>query len=367
MTVPVTNCNLKCSYCYIIQHGKRNSSASLFKYSPEQMGVAISKDRLGGIALINLCGKGETLIPKEMPEIIFQFLKQGHYINITTNGTLTNVIKKIMDMPAEYLERLIFNFSFHYSELIKRNLLDNFCESVKLVKEAGCSYCIKLNLSDEYIEKESEIKDFCRTKFGAFPVVAATRDERNGMSLFTKFTRDEYISHGKSYNSPLFDYSIKTFMDKKHEYCYAGAWTLWVDMENGLTKSCMSSEITQNIFDTSVPIKFKPIAYSCRAPFCVNANIYKTLGTVPDDSIPTFVELRDRSEAHWFNDRAKAFLSQRLYNNNDIYTGWKKYKSIIRSYYYNVIYWFSNKKYVQCIPKPIFRVIHNVHNKLRIK
>ena len=150
MTVPVTNCNLKCSYCYIIQHGKRNSSASLFKYSPEQMGVAISKDRLGGIALINLCGKGETLIPKEMPEIIFQFLKQGHYINITTNGTLTNVIKKIMDMPAEYLERLIFNFSFHYSELIKRNLLDNFCESVKLVKEAGCSYCIKLNLSDEY-------------------------------------------------------------------------------------------------------------------------------------------------------------------------------------------------------------------------
>ena len=365
MTVPVTRCNLKCSYCYIIQHHQRGDVVSNFKYSPQEMGEAISQERLGGIAFINLCGKGETLLPNEMPEIVFEFLKQGHYVNITTNGTITKAIMRMMDFPKEYLERLIFNFSCHYEELVKRNLLKRFVDSVNTVQKAGCSFCVKLNLADEYIKKEKEIKEFCLENFGAYPVVAATRDEQGGMRLLTSYTEEEYIEYGKSFNSPLFDYSIETFMDKKHEFCYAGEWSLWIDMENGLTKSCMGSEIIQNIFDLSKPIKFEPIGYSCRAPFCVNANIYRALGTVPENMTPTFVSLRDRDGAHWFNERAKEFLSQKLYDNNEIYFGVTKFKFEIKSHIRNFKYWIKNKRYVQLMPRPIYRIIHFFNSKVK--
>ena len=87
--VPVTACNLKCDYCYVIQEGRRKNEIPKFQYSPEHIGNALNKQRLGGICYISICGAGETLIPKEMPNIIKEILKSL----ISSNKFSSNILE----------------------------------------------------------------------------------------------------------------------------------------------------------------------------------------------------------------------------------------------------------------------------------
>lgn len=48
--IPVTVCNLKCSYCYVIQRDYRNMKLAELKYTPEHIGKCLTKERLGGSA-----------------------------------------------------------------------------------------------------------------------------------------------------------------------------------------------------------------------------------------------------------------------------------------------------------------------------
>lgn len=124
--LPVTICNLKCSYCYIIQENRRDMKKADLQYSPQHIAKALSPERLGGVSFISICGAGETLIQKEAIDIVYELLKVGHYVNITTNGTITKAIDKISNFPKKYLDRLHMSFSFHYLELREKNLLNIF-------------------------------------------------------------------------------------------------------------------------------------------------------------------------------------------------------------------------------------------------
>lgn len=46
--IPVTVCNLKCSYCYVIQRDYRNMKLAELKYTPEHIGKCLTKERLRG-------------------------------------------------------------------------------------------------------------------------------------------------------------------------------------------------------------------------------------------------------------------------------------------------------------------------------
>ena len=65
----VTQCNLECHYCYVIQRNHRKMQPLELNYSPEIIGKALSRERLGGTCFISICGGGETLIPKEIVDI----------------------------------------------------------------------------------------------------------------------------------------------------------------------------------------------------------------------------------------------------------------------------------------------------------
>lgn len=66
------------------------------------MGNALTKERLGGVCYFSICGAGETLIPKYITDITFNLLNQGHYVNLTTNGTITNRFDEIISFPKDY-------------------------------------------------------------------------------------------------------------------------------------------------------------------------------------------------------------------------------------------------------------------------
>lgn len=46
--IPITVCNLHCSYCYVIQRNNRKMKQAQLKYTPEQIGQAMMLDRWGG-------------------------------------------------------------------------------------------------------------------------------------------------------------------------------------------------------------------------------------------------------------------------------------------------------------------------------
>ena len=315
--VPVSKCNLFCSYCYVVQQERRNTETDAFRCSPEKIGEAFHVKRWGGKLLVSMCGYGETMLCRELPDIVYYVLKQGHYVNLTNNGTVDKGIEDTLDRSRGMLSRLCFSFSLHYIELKKRGWLGKFADNVRKVRDAGCSFLVQLNLADEYIECIDEIKQYCREEFGAYPQIALTRKEGNGFQIFTEHTDEEYIEYGKSFNSPLFEMTCKNFRVKRQEFCYAGNWSYTLNLATGDLKSCyFCSAPFYNIYDNvSEKVKKLTVGNNCWYPYCVNSSHFISLGVIPEISCPSYVELRDR-DGQWYTQQMQEFLGQKLYDNN---------------------------------------------------
>lgn len=224
--VPVTRCNLKCHYCYVIRQKRRDSQDTTFAYPLEHMAKAFSPERWGGICLFSLTGAGETLIPHEAVDIAGMILRHGHYVNITTNGTLSQRFEEITSFPDALLKRIHFSFSMHYLELLRVSKLEAFFANIKRVRDAGSSILVQVNLVDEYIPHIQDISDLCVDRIGAPPQFAVTRVQRGRRILLdTNHSKAEYTKIGRSLHSPLFDFGMSNFLVKRKEFCYAGDWS----------------------------------------------------------------------------------------------------------------------------------------------
>ena len=87
--IETETCNLRCHYCYITQKRRFNNKLVKFKHTPQEIRKALSKERLGGTCLFNLCAGGETLLVAEILDVVMELLAEGHYVMIVTNGVLT--------------------------------------------------------------------------------------------------------------------------------------------------------------------------------------------------------------------------------------------------------------------------------------
>ena len=106
--VPVTTCTLRCHYCYITHNRLFDNKLPLFKYDVETVRRALSKERLGGVCMFNMCGGGETLLPPEMPSYIRALLEEGHFVMVVTNATVDRAFDELSRFPKELTERLFF-------------------------------------------------------------------------------------------------------------------------------------------------------------------------------------------------------------------------------------------------------------------
>lgn len=327
--IPVTACNLHCHYCYVIQNNYRNNEIPTFKYSPEHVAKALSKKRMGGVCLINICGAGETLLSKELPDVVKALLKEGHYINITTNGTLTERFEEFIKFPKELLSKLHFSFSLHYIELKNRNLLDVFFNNVNSVRNAGASILVQFNMCDEYVPYLEDIKKICIKHIGTLPQIALTRDEQSSkIKIYSKLTQKEYLKLGDPFDSPLYKFTNKNFMVKQKHYCYAGAWSFSLNLITGEVRRCYFEKMSQNWFeDIDKPISLNPVGHNCGSPYCINSSHFMALGTIPEIECPTYSELRNRQLPNgmfWQTQQMSDFLNTKLYFNNKRYLDDKK-------------------------------------------
>lgn len=320
--IPIEGCTLRCHYCYITCHRKFNNNKAIFKYTPEQIKAAMTKERLGGTCLINLCGAGETLIPEETLDYARVFLENGHYVMIVTNGTVTPRFEVMAKWPKELLERLFFKFSYHYLQLKERNLLDRFFSNVKMMRDAGASFTVEVTPNDELMPYVDDCINLCVNELGAKPHCSVARDENypDRLPLLTKLPREEYREFWSSkFQSALFDFKMSIFEVPRKEFCYAGIWSNFFYLGNGMLNQCVRSRQGQNIVENlTAPIKVPPIV-RCLDAHCFNGHSYIGLGTIPGLDSPTYAEMRNRvceDGSEWLKPKMKAFFSQKMYDNN---------------------------------------------------
>lgn len=328
---PMSICNFRCSYCYLSQRDEAyQGKQTKFKYSPEHIGKAFSIERLGGTCYFNFCADGETLLQKDIDKYIYDILRQGHYGEIVTNLTVTPIIEKILNWDRDILRRIEFKCSFHYLELKKRNLLEVFASNVKKIWEAGASACIEITPSDELIPFLEEIKEFSLKNFGALPHLSIARNDRSkGIEYLTDLSMEEYDRIWGEFKSEFWQFKKEIFGQKRKEYCYAGKWSLFVNMESGIARQCYCSNYEENIFeDIEKPIRFIPIG-KCKISHCYNGHALLTLGLIPELKTVGYGDIRDRTMSngnHWLQPELKMFFNQKLENSNTLISDTEKIK-----------------------------------------
>ena len=331
INAPIKSCNLKCKYCYISALKENQTGCAKFDYSPEHVGKCLSKERLGGTCIINLTGGGETLIPPEMPQYIYNLLLQGHYLEVVTNGTLTNRFDEIAKFPQELLSHLEFKFSFHYQQLKERKLMDVFFNNVRLMRDKGCSFTIELMPYDEIVPEIPNIIELCKKEVEAVCQVTVGRNDlTKEKDILTKMTKEEYEKTWSVFDSNMFRYKLDILQEKVKKFCYAGLWTLYVDLGTGKAKPCYGQMCNQNIFENpNDEIKFEPVGKHCRQPYCYNGHAFLTLGVVPEYDSPTYTDIRNRvceDRTEWLKDDLKEAFSSKLSESNEIWSDEKKKK-----------------------------------------
>lgn len=333
--LPSKVCNLHCSYCYLQHLGvdvyqARNSE--VYKYSEKVIRKALSLERLGGVSYLAIVGIGETLADYESLLIIKELLNEGHYVEVTTNGTLTTRFEQLLEMlQGEECERLKFTFSLHFVELKKRDLLGTYFENIKKVRARGCSFSVTLQHCDEYLRYSEEISKMCKAHIGALPQLAVTH-KRQGDGTFqiaSVLSKEDYYQSAQQYHSPLFEYLWGEFGKKQTGFCHAGEWSFVVDLGTGVMTKCHANGPAIPIFDDpDAAIPFAAVGNACGASYC-HCSRYLALGNIPGVCEEwTLASIMDRPDANWLNEKWKKICSQKLYDAHSINLEYLKEENI---------------------------------------
>lgn len=291
------------------------------KYSPEQVARALSPQRLGGLALFNICADGETLLLKDLDIYVKRLVEQGHYCEIVTNCTITSMLEKLLSWDKELVGRLEFKCSFHYLELKKKNMLALFAKNVNKIWDAGASACVEVTPSDELIPYIDELKDFSLKNFGALPHITIARDDRTeGIDILSRLPKAEYYKTWGQFDSTFFDYKASIFGKRQEDFCYAGLWSAWINLGTGQARACYCGRSFGDVFaNPDSPFPTWPVG-KCSIAHCYNGHFWLTFGNIPRQTNLTYAEMRNRVRIddgrEWLQPKLKEFFNTKLCDNN---------------------------------------------------
>ena len=330
-----TICNFHCDYCYVWRQFGFENSAILSNHTIKEIRNGLSVEKTGGICFLNMCARGETLLSKDIVELIYELLDEGHYVSVVTNGTITKNIKRILDFPEKFQQRFFFKLSFHFLELEKRKLLDVFWENVELIKHSKCSYTIEITPFDGLVDKIPEIKNmFLERASGAMPHISYARDStKKDYDLLSDYSLNEYNKIWGQFGSKMFDLKSRHYGEKVKEYCHAGEWSYLVNILTGDIKPCYRQDVIGNIYDTNFK-KFPscPVGCDCHLAYCFNNHAFMAWGDIPNIKDYTYLQMRDREDVdgnHWVKEPMRNFMSDKLYDTNYEYEDrWDDYSKL---------------------------------------
>ena len=137
-------------------------------------------------------------------------------------------------------------------------------------------------------------------------------------------TNAEFRKIWSSFEAPMTQFKLDVIGEKRKEFCYAGSWSLFVNMYTGESQPCYWQPYNQNIFkDPLKPIKFVPVGHTCTQPYCTNAHAHLCWGIIPELKSPKYSEMRNRVMSNgdeWLTQECKTFFESKLYESNKPYT-----------------------------------------------
>ena len=299
------------------------------QYSPEHVARALSPKRLGGICFINACAEGETLLTNNIDQYFKALVSEGHFLEIVTNMTVTPMIDKILSWETSLLSHIEFKCSFHYLELKKRGLLEVFANNVEKAWNAGASYTIEIAPSDELIPFIDEVKEFSLKHFGALPHLTITRDDTTkDIRKLTQLSDNDYTNTWKIFNSEFWEYKAHIYGVKQEQFCYAGLWSITVDIATGIAKKCYFNRLGNIFEDPNATLDLSPIG-ECPIAHCYNGHAFLTYGLIPGSAAPGYGDIRNRVRqdgTEWLQPELKAFFNTKLSDNNKEWSYHQKQK-----------------------------------------
>lgn len=328
-SIPMSICNFRCHYCYLAQRPEHYQGVQpKMKYTPQEVAYALSYERLGGVCFMNFCADGETLLTKDIDLYVKALLEEGHYAEVVTNLTVSNALDKFLCWDKELLKRLEFKCSFHYLELKKKGWLERFADNVHKIWDAGASANIELAPSDELVPYIDEIKKFSLKYFGALPHLTILRNDRtSGIEYLTKMSEEEYDKTWSSFGSSFWEFKKTLFGRKQKGFCYAGAWSAYIDLSTGEASGCYGKLSLGNVFaNPEKPFPTKPIG-KCPIAHCYNGHAMLSLGLIPNHNDTRYGSLRDRVKedgTHWLQPELRSFFNTKLEESNTEYTEYEK-------------------------------------------
>lgn len=334
-SVPVYVCNFKCQYCYLGQcESSHKKEIVPFFADVDYITNIFMPEKLGGYCYFNFCASGETMMHPQVIEIVSKLSKQGHYVDIITNGTLEKKFDELIDiLDDEQKQHVFIKFSFHYHELKKRNMLSRYIDNVNKVRNANISYSIEITPHDSLVKDIQEIKELSMREFGALPHITVARDESTSdIEILSQYTREEYTKIWSQFDSEMFNFKMETFNIKRCEFCYAGLWSIQLDLETGDYYQCYDGDKLGNL-RSNESIVFKAIG-KCRKAHCFNSHAFLTYGLIPELNCPTYAQMRDRVTTdgkHWVQEKALEFFSSKLQEEHTQLTEVEKNKIMKRS------------------------------------
>lgn len=330
-------CNFRCHYCYLSQRPVHfQGEQPQMKYTPEQVAKAMTQERLGGIAYMNFCADGETLLTKDIDKYIKALVEEGHYAEIVTNLTVTPVLEKILSWDKELLKRIEFKCSFHYLELKKKGFLDRFAENVKKIWDAGASANIEITPSDELIPYIDEVMDFSMQHFGAPPhLTIARNDNTKGIDYLTELPMKEYDEVWSRFDSDFWKFKKPIFGKRQKDFCYAGDWSIYIDLTTGEATPCYCGASLGDVFaNPNEPLPRRAVG-KCPIAHCYNAHMLLTLGCIPKKYGTRYGDIRDRTKSdgsHWLQPELLDFFNSKLEETNTEYSAAEKVGSMLSSF-----------------------------------
>lgn len=278
-TIHTSGGTLCCEYCYLAQAGYQNDKEVFaLRYPLDTILEACSKKRLGGVCFIQIIGDGETLLPKDAVSLILGLLREGHYVQIITNGTLTERLHELVEGAKQEgaAERLLISFSLHFIELERGNWLKIYADNIKYVRENGISFRVSMVCSDADIEAEDRIHTFCENELNGIALGIGSAKKYNEITgniegLWSKYNKKEYYEKVMSI-FPSYNLEYIQDLDEidNHKFCYAGSWYFQLDFTTGTYSQCLQNAgPVHNFFENMEEgLLLEPVGTGCRASWC---------------------------------------------------------------------------------------------------
>lgn len=321
--IPMSICNFRCSYCYLAQRPVHYQGIQPeMKYSPKQVAKALTVERIGGLAFMNFCADGETLLTKDIDLYVKELVKLGHYAEVVTNCTITPMLKKFLSWDESLLKRLEFKCSFHYLELKKRGLLETFANNVNMIWASGASANIEITPTDELIPYLDEVKEFSMKHFGALPHLSIARNDRtSNIEYLTNLPMDEYNKIWSTFKSGFWEFKKSIFGVKQTKFCYAGAWSYYINLCDGTATPCYCGKNLGDLFaHPEQPLPVQPLGV-CHIAHCYNGHSFLTLGLIPGYTA-RYGDIRNRVKVdggQWLQPELLSFFNSKLEDLNGKY------------------------------------------------